>query len=203
LRKFALATFLVLACLLPVKPAHAATTTIVVNAYGTATANCLLFLICSYTYPTFDLYVNGVKTGSTQTTSNSNQNFSFTNVTIPTTGNINIDIHYTNDLYCSLNLFSLIVGCNGNRNLVINSVKIGNETISPSGNTVDLGSTYVQATDGINTTTYSTGVLENGALRLSTNYTNCCTVPPATLIAEYHFDETTWNGTTNETKDSA
>lgn len=141
-RKFALLIFLAFACLLPTKPAHAATTTIIVNASGTATTECtgLLFLqTCNDVYAEFDLYVQGVKVGATQTTTGSYQNFTFNSVTVPSTGTFNVDVHFINDYSCNSSSLLGLSSCSGDRDIGINSVTVGSDTITPAGETIDAG----------------------------------------------------------------
>ncbi len=189
---------LVLMCTLNASVASAET--LVVNAYGDQTRNCTFLLFCTDTFPNMTVYVNGVSYGM-QEVSSTAQDYSF-NVTLPSSDPVNIDVLFDNDAYYGS--LGILFGNSGDRNLFINSITIGNKTFSPTGSGVikDIGDGYAAATDGVNTSTYSSGMYNNAALRMSSTLAEIIT--PATLIAEYHFEEdSSWNGTSNELKDSA
>jgi hypothetical protein len=186
-------------CLLPVHFANAATTDIIVNASGDASNDCTSPSSCVDVYAEFSLYVNGVKVGATQTLTSSSQNYTFSSVTIPTSGTIDVDVFYNNDVDCDWEVPPELTSCTGDRNVYLNTVKIGSVSINATDALIDRGETYTDASNGIDTLAYEWGLWWAGSIRTNTVFSSCC----STLIAEYHLDENSWNGTTAELKDTA
>ncbi len=179
--------------------ANAATANIVVNAFGELLTECTgTPEVCNTTAPEFNLYINGTKVAGPQVVTETETDYTFNNITVPTSGNIEVDVHFFNDNWCGS---PARAGCTGDHNFYINTVKIHAQTIASDGETVDRGDNYAQATDGSTVSNYSTGSMNsNSALRLTTTFADCCSFD---LIAYYELDEGPWDGTADEVKDTA
>lgn len=158
-------------------PSACTTEQIVISAYGSQSYG---------TYPTMELWINGTKYGSVGVTSATKEYFF--NVVLPTTIT-SLDVVFPNDSYTA----------DGDRNLFINSITIRGKTMLPTdaGVIMDRGSSS-SATwfDGVDTIAGQSAMAWSAALRFNSSTT-------ATNIAYYAMDETSWNGTSGELKETA
>jgi hypothetical protein len=150
---------------------------VVINAYG------------SQAYgigPHVQLWINGVNVGELDVNATTASNYTFS-VNLPSNGNITLDVVFTNDDCC----------IDGDRNLIVNSVLIRGLTLLPTdaGVIIDRGA-GAAAFDGVDTIAGQTGIYWSGALRFAFEL-------PRAALAYYNLDEPVWNGSLNETKDSA
>lgn len=139
------------------------------------------------TYPIMELWVNGTKLGSVSVTGTAKDYFF--NVALPATIT-SLDVVFPNDEANS----------SGDRNLYLYSLTIRGKTLKPTdaGVVLDKGDSTNYSTffDGTDKVAGQEGVFWEAAVRFVPSFTG-------ELIASYHLDETSWDGTTNETKDSA
>jgi cytoskeletal protein CcmA (bactofilin family) len=148
---------------------------IVVNAYGQSVNGV---------WPIMELWVNEVKVDSVIVNSGSAQNYTFY-ANLPATNSFKLDLVFPNDAWNPPE----------DRNLFINSINFKSKTILSTDPSVtrdygDNASTYF---DGVSTQGPGAEMYSNGAMRFNTSE----------LVAYYALDETSWNGTNNETKDTA
>jgi len=148
------------------------TEAIVVNAYGES-ANGV--------WPIMELWVNQVKVDTVVVNSSTAKNYTFY-ANLPAAAGFKLDLVFPNDAWQPPE----------DRNLIINSINYRGKTILSTDASVirDWGNNSSEYFDGIGTDAPNVMLHSNGAMRFNT----------ADLIAYYALDETSWNGTSNETK---
>jgi MSHA biogenesis protein MshQ len=135
--------------------------------------------------PYMRLWIDGVNVGAVSVTQITATDYTFP-VLLPISGNVKIDVEFTNDACCT----------GGDRNLYVYSVFVRGKTLLPTdpGVIVDKGS-GATAFDGVDTIPGQAGVYWNGALRFAT-------VLSPVGVASFYMNEASWSGATGEVIDS-